>query len=177
MTRRPIALLVLTLVLVPAVASARNSDPEYRFCAQTVMNNRENRLRDATLFYHTNWRNVIEARRQRLFDAWGILNDRDRSNVLRSIDTDARNQLRDIDRGYKDDLRNIQNDFRNDDRFCTDQLNQRIRNVPTGAVCTSSDQCSPPLGMCTTETGECRSSCNRNDVNCIQVCTGRCKLR
>ncbi|MSR87290.1 hypothetical protein EXS70_03915 [Candidatus Peribacteria bacterium] len=169
---------VIVLLLVPLTASAaRNTDGDFRFCMQQVMNNREQRLVDVTRNFHINWFNIIEERRQRLFDSWGIENDRDRQNVQRDIDKDMRNRLRDNDTNFRNDQKNITNDFRNDERSCRDQYNQRLRDVPVGNICTSSSQCRPPLGYCTTETGECRSACERNSDLCIQVCAGRCRLR
>lgn len=183
---------ILSIALILAAAApvlvwaATNSDGTFRSCMQQVTNNRENRIFDAVNGFQTVTRDILVERRQRYFDAWGIENDRDRSSVLRDIDSNIRTRLRDVERVHKQDLRTIQNDYRNDERRCKDELRQRERdrkNVPVGRTCRVTDECSPPAGACTTEFGECILVCDAQTQSgsitiCThQVCTGRCVIR
>lgn len=176
-SRSSLSVLLLSLLLLPAGALARISDPDLRNCQRSAMNNREQRLIDTTRNYHINWHKLLQERRERFFDSWGIENDRDRQNIQRDIDKDVRNRLRENDNNFRNDQRNITNDFRNDDRSCQDQYKQRLKEVPVGLICYSSNDCRPPLGYCTTDTGECRQSCRPGNDVCIQVCSGKCRLR
>lgn len=180
-SKRITGALLATLIAVPllVVAATNNSDQEYRNCEREAMNRRENRIIEVTHLFQDRVNPTIEERRQRYFDAWGIEEDRDRGNVLRDIDRDIRNRIRDFDRLYREDVRNAQNDFRNDDRDCKNAFNQRQkdrRNVPVGKSCSSSDECAPPMGICSTEFGDCRRECPP-DIICTAVCKGVCVIR
>lgn len=178
MSRRPLlSVLAWTLLLVPIAAAARNSDPDLRFCIQQAMNAREVNIFDNSRNHYNNRLNAMEDHRIRVFDAWGIENDRDRDNLIRSHDRDLQNILRDHDRNYQSVLRAIKDDFRNAERSCRDGYNNRVRNVPTGIICFNSSECSPPLGICSTETGECREACRPGSEPCEKICSGRCRLR
>lgn len=175
-----IGTLIAVLVGLPlAVIAATNSDTQYQECEWNATNVRESRTIDRTWNYHIDWMNLLHERRARLFDAWGIYDDRGRTSVIRDVERDISNRLRDLDRNYKNDIRSIQTDFRNDDRRCRDELRGREqgrRNVPVGRVCTISDECAHPFGACTTEFGDCRHFCGPNE-SCQQVCQGNCVLR
>ncbi len=169
-------LLVLVLLPMPAMA-ARNSDAEFRFCMQLAMNNRENRILDITRNYHSGWQQALEDRRQRLFDAWGVENDKDRTNIIRDAEKNAKNILRDIEKNYRNELKNANTEFKNEEKRCKAEFNARIKEVPVGLICFSTDQCRPPLGYCTVDTGECKQICEPGSNPCRQVCTGKCKVR
>ena len=171
------SLVGLSLILTPLAASARNSDSQLRDCERTAMNNREQATVDNTRNFYNNKLQAYDDHRQRVFDAWGTENDRDRGNQIRSFDRDLQNALRAQDHDYQNVIRSIQTDFRNADRSCQNDLNQRLRDVPSGAACYVSDDCHPPLGMCTTETGDCRQVCRPGSDPCEMVCSGRCRLR
>lgn len=178
MSRRPLlSVLAWTLLLVPIAASARNSDSELRSCLRDAMNSREIGTVDNSRNHYNNRLNAMEDHRVRVFDAWGVENDRDRDNIIRSHDRDLQTILRDHDRNYQNVIRAIRDDFRNAERSCRDGYNNRLRGVPTGAICFNSNDCNPPLGICSTETGECRKACEPGSNPCIQVCAGRCRLR
>jgi hypothetical protein len=178
MHRRALSTLVLSLTLViPAIVYAANSDVDLRVCLQIATNNREQGTLDRTWWYHNDWRNLLEERRARYYDSWGVEFDRDRQNIQRDIDKDINNRLRALDTSYRNDLRAIQNDFKNAQKGCTADFNARVKAVPTGAVCFSTNDCNAPIGYCTVDTGECRASCQPGSNPCVQICSGRCKVR
>ncbi len=177
-TRSVFASLLLVMILLPLSAvAALTSDPSLRECMRVATNNRETRLIDATRNYHINWFNIISDRRQRYIDSWNVESDKDRQRIQRDIDKFIRDLLKQNDGNYRNDQKGITNDFKNDERACKDQFKARQGEVPKGAICFSSDECRAPLGMCSTETGECRAACQPGSNPCIQVCSGRCKLR
>jgi hypothetical protein len=106
MHRRALSTLVLSLTLViPAIVYAANSDVDLRVCLQIATNNREQGTLDRTWWYHNDWRNLLEERRARYYDSWGVEFDRDRQNIQRDIDKDINNRLRALDTSYRNDLR------------------------------------------------------------------------
>ncbi|NOS68145.1 MAG: hypothetical protein HOO67_07360 [Candidatus Peribacteraceae bacterium] len=177
MRRSLVASVIAVALLLPFAVFARNFDFDYRMCVREAMNRREVGIIDNTLNHNNNKINAYHDHRARLFDAWDIENDKDRNNVIRNADKDFQNIVKDHDKNYKNIVRDLSNNFKNDERGCRNAYNDRVKQVPTGNVCFSSNECRPPIGYCTTETGECRMSCERNSNPCIQVCSGRCKVR
>ena len=174
-------LILVSVLVIPVLAwAASGSDAEYRSCVRLHMNNRENRIIEATVLYHTNWQTAIQNRRSRLFDAWNVETDRDRDNIIREIERDATNNMRENDKFYRDVSRVIVNDYRNAERDCKNNLRdrQRERNkVPVGRRCFNSGECFAPLGACTTDLGDCRQTCQPGSSPCVQVCAGVCYLK
>lgn len=173
--------LLLAAALLPLAASAAtNSDAEFRQCMRDASRRREDRIVDAARAFHHDWQNLLHERRDRIHDAWDIVDDKGRRAVLRDIDRDIRNRLRDRDRGYRNDLKAFQRDFTADGRRCRDEWKARERdreNVPVGEQCFHSGDCAPPAGICSTDFGDCRPACRHGSSPCIQVCSGVCVIR
>ena len=177
MRRSLIASVIAVVVLLPVALFAKSFDLEYRICARDAMSNRENKIYENTVNHHQNRLNAFLEHRTRVFQAWSIENDKDRDNSIRSADKDLKDILSGHEKNYKALLRDFEKEFKNREKDCKNAYNDRVKQVPTGTICTSTAQCRPPIGYCTVDTGECRSSCKSGSQNCIQVCTGRCKVR
>ena len=178
MTRRSLAASIVGLaLLLPLAVFARTFDFEYRVCVRDAMNRREVGIIDNTLNHHENRIRAFQGHRQRVYDAWSNENDKDRNNDIRNADKDFSNLLKDLEKDYKNVVRSFQDNFKNDEKDCRNAYNDRVRQVPTGAICFSSSECRPPIGYCTTDTGECRQSCRPGSNPCEQICSGRCKVR
>jgi len=178
MTRRSlIAFVIAFVVLLPLAVLAKSFDLEYRICARDAMNNRENRIFNDTVNHHQNRLQAFLEHRTRLFEAWSNENDKDRTNTIRFADKDFKNILQFHEKNYKALLRDHENGFRNDEKNCRNAYNDRVKQVPTGAICFSTADCRPPIGICTVDTGECRQSCRPGSNPCELVCSGRYKIR
>lgn len=175
--RSLIVSMIAFTALLPIAVFARSFDLEYRVCVRDAMNRREVGIIENTVNHHENRIRAFREHRQRLFDAWDIENDKDRNNAIRNVDKDFRNIIKDLEKNYKNVVRDHENNFKNDEKGCKNAYNDRVKQVPVGAICFSSNECRPPLGYCTTDTGECRQTCERNSQPCIQVCSGRCRVR
>lgn len=173
-----VRILLAVLLILPASAeAARNSDQELRECQQRAMQSRDERTIDITREYQRQSLSLMEEQRDRSFDHWGIENDRDRYDRQRDMEKDIRNRQKDLDYYFRQEQKNIANDFRIEDRACRDQFEFRLKQVPVGQICRFSDECRPPLGYCTTETGDCRLNCRFDSDSCPRECTGKCRLR
>lgn len=177
MRRTTAAFLSLSVLLLPSLVTAKQSDLTLRLCLQAAMNTHEQRGQDAVRTYNTAWVNLLEDRRVKLSATWGTENDASRDETQRFITKAMRTSLKDAERIYRDSIRTADSEFDKANRACRDLYKQRLNEVPVGQTCYSSAECKPPLGYCTTETGECRSSCKPGSASCVQVCSGRCRVR
>ncbi len=177
MRRSLIASIVAFTALLPVALFAKSFDLEYRICARDAMNNRENQNIINTSNHNLNRLSAYQEHRTRVYEAWSNENDKDRDNEIKAADKDFKAILAFHEKNYKGILNDLSKNFKNDEKNCKNAYNDRVKQVPTGVICTSTDQCRPPIGYCTVDTGECRSSCKSGSQNCIQVCTGRCKVK
>jgi hypothetical protein len=170
-------LLIAAALIAPFVAiAASNSDGQFRDCERIATIDYQNRLVDVQNLFNQRRIQTAVDRRAAMIDTWNIEDDRVRRNVQRDIDRDMRNRDRDADKLLRDDQRFAQTDFRNAEKFCKDQMRQREkdrRNVPVGRQCFDTNECSPPVGACTVEFGECRTVCDGDACRCAGTCVIR----
>ncbi len=155
-----IAAVLVGLSVVPVALALTTpitewAEDEYRRCQAEAIDEEMGRRIDAYRQFHDEYMQDLEDYRSALSQAWEESDERTRETKRRLDDAlrESKNELRE----RQVECRQRRSDHRS---FARD-------------LCTSSDQCQSNR-VCSTEFGDCESSCPPDADFCVQVCAGRC---